>query len=120
MKYQSSKCSETINSIDRQTMLAGAPPLLTGLIIRLAYVSGRSKEEVATILLKPYKQGFINIDDAENIIRHFPFLEKIALKLDLINYTITLIAAYMEIEVAYTKGIVMPRNIVTNIMESYH
>ncbi len=120
MKYQPLECSEIINNLNNQTMSADAPPLLTVLIIRLAYVSGRSREEVAALLLKPYKQGFINMNDAENITRHFPFLEKIALKLDLINYTITLIAAYMEIEVAYAKGIILPGNVVMNIMTSYH
>ncbi|XBS68734.1 hypothetical protein ABK905_19325 [Acerihabitans sp. KWT182] len=120
MKYQPLECAQAADAIARETTSAGAPPLLTVLIIRLAYVSGLSKEQVAIILLKPYKQGFITADDAENITEYFPYLEKVALKLDLINYTITLIAAYMEIEVAYTKGIILPSNIVTNIMNNYH
>ena len=120
MQDQPLECSEIVNAIDKETTLAGAPPLLTVLIIRLAYVSGYSKEDVAAILLKPYKQGVITIHDAEIITHHFPFLEKIALKLDLINYTITLISAYMEIDVAYSKGIILPKNIVMNIMNSYH
>ncbi len=120
MEYQPLECSKTVQAIARQTALAGAPPLLTVLIIRFAYVSGLSEEDVAAILLKPYKQEFITASDAVEIIRHFPFLEKIALKLDLINYTISLIAAYMEIEVTYAKGIILPQNIMAAIMKNYH
>lgn len=120
MKSQPLDNTETLTNITRQATSAGAPPILTVLIIRLSYVSGLSKEDVAALLLKPYAQGFITDNDAKRITQQFPYLEKITQKLDLINYTITLIAAYMEIEVSYTKGIILPRNIIEHIMESYH
>ncbi|TKI06673.1 hypothetical protein [Martelella alba] len=120
MKSQPLKTTDALTKITRQASSAGAPPILTSLIIRISYVSGLSKEDVAGILLKPYAQGFITAGDAKRITQQFPFLEKVGRKLDLINYTITLIAAYMEIEVSYTKGIILPRNIIEHIMESYH
>ena len=109
-----------MKNIACQTSQAGAPPVLTDLIIRLAYISGLGNEEVSDLLLKPYSQGFISTHDAKNILQHFPFLEKVAPTLDLVGYTIALVVAYLEIEVSYAKGAVVPRQIMANVMASYH
>ncbi len=120
MQFKSMKNMDIMESIACQTSQAGAPPVLTELIIRLAYISGLGNEEVSYLLLKPYSQGFITTHDAKNILHHFPFLEKVAPTLDLVDYTIALVVAYLEIEVSYAKGAVVPRQVMANVMANYH
>ncbi|MEA9389010.1 hypothetical protein SJI19_00305 [Acerihabitans sp. TG2] len=120
MQYNSMKPRAIIETIACQASQAGAPPVLTDLIIRLAYVSGLNNEEACCLLLKPYSQGFISIHDANNILQHFPFLNKVAPTMDLVGYTTALIVAYLEIEVSYAKGSVMPRQVMANVMASHH
>lgn len=120
MQYNSMRMRAIMETIACQTSQAGAPPVLADLIIRLAYISGLDNEEVCCLLLKPYTQGFISPHDAKNILQHFPFLEKVTPTLDLVGYTITLVVAYLEIEVSYAKGAVMPRQVMENVMASHH
>ncbi|ACS85536.1 hypothetical protein [Musicola paradisiaca] len=84
------------------------PPVLEKIATRFAYVTQHNESFTLSMLSSPYILGKVTLQDYEALLVYYPFLHRLTINMSTADYTIRLVATYLEIEKLYRKGIVLP------------
>lgn len=93
------------------------PPIVNNIAIRLAWVTQHSEAEVLAWLSRPFLHDSVTIEDRVLLQARFPFMRQLTSGMTREDFTIMLVVTWARIEALYRQGIVLPAQIMRDLMK---